>query len=656
MIFPIGHEHETVRRLPWVSIAIIALNLLAFVFVALPAGRHEEVVHLKAIEVLTYWQQHPYLDISDEFVKATLGAADQERVKIATEAYKNMHPGAADESHVLEQRKLDALVQSYFAARTDSAFISWGLVPAHPRAGAFLTSMFMHSGWLHLLGNMFMFYLAGLIVEDAFGRPLFALLYLASGLVAAVVHVGIFPHSTVPLVGASGAIAGVMGAFLVRFFRTRLRFAYLFWVIVILRGTFTAPAWLMLPLWLLQQLLYASLVGAEGGVAYWAHVGGFVFGAAFAYAVWALRIEERFVAPQIEAEISITQDPALEAGLACLASGDSLGARRALAPLLAREPRNADANLAMWESYVRDETPAKGAANMAHVVEHELRSGELALAFDHWRELVNNAGPHGPAPLAFRLATALQPTDSAAAVEILAGIADDPAAGLLAGKAMHRLASSATSAEQRAYWARRAAAAPSAEAPALPAPAMRAGSTATPRPQGPPPPAAARPPAVPGAAAAAPSGVPSAGAPPAPGRDELSVEPCILETLDTDGMMVRGAGGATEFLPYSRIASVAVGGITGVAKPYLVLDLVLLPMAGVRTVLRIASTHLDPRMLTGRGDLSPVEAFRELVRRIATSASASTLSGAHAGGAPKLPTFNSLQEYEQAVLSIASMG
>ncbi len=657
MIIPIGHEHETVRRLPWVSIVVIALNVLVFFSVALPAKRNEEVVQLKAIEVLTYWQQHPYLDLPDDFVKVTLGEAEGERVKIAVEAFKGMNAAAAQQDHTLEQKKLDTLVQSFFAARGDSAFLTWGLVPAHPRALAFLTSMFMHSGWWHLLGNMFMFYLAGLIVEDAFGRPLFALLYLASGLVAAVVHVGVFPHSTVPLVGASGAIAGVMGAFLVRFFKTKLHFAYFFWVIVFLRGTFSAPAWLMLPLWFLQQVLYAMLIKSEGGVAFMAHIGGFVFGAVFAYVVWALRIEERFVAPRIEAEISITQDPALEESLACLASGDTLGARRAIAPLLAREPRHTDANLAVWESYVRDGTPAKGAASMAHVVENELKGGELSLAADHWRELVNNAGPHGPAPLGFRLASALQDSDKASAVEILAVISDDPAAGLLAGKAMHRLAAIAGSSEQRAYWAKRAASV--ADAGAGTTAAVTKAVSAEPRtsahaaPVGPrtgPAPSANFTPLPP----APPAGPDAPGA--APRRDELSIEPCYLETIATDGMMLRGAGGASEFLPYSRIAAVAIGGITGVAKPYLVFDIVLHPMAGVCTVLRVLSSHLDPRMLTGRGDLSPVEAFRELVRRIAVSASAATLSGTQAGGAPKLATFRTLEEYEKAVLSVASQG
>jgi len=655
MIIPIGHEHETVRRIPWVSIVVIAFNTLVFLFAGLPGTRHEELLRLKAVEVLDYWQEHPFLELPDAFVTDVLPAGQREQLRVATEAFKNLHPAAAEGDHELERRKLDILVQSYFATKGDSPFMTWGLVPAHPTLAAILKSMFMHAGWLHFLGNMFLFYLAGLIVEDAFGRPLFAALYGFSGIVAALTHVAAFPDSTIPLVGASGAIAGVMGAFLVRFARTRLRFAYFFWVLVIIRGTFTAPAWLMLPLWLLEQLFYASMVKSGDGVAYWAHVGGFVFGAAFAWGVRALRVEERYVHPRIEAQLSITQDPALEEGLARLAGGDTAGARAALAPLLARDPRHADANLAQWESHVRDGEPAKGAANMLSVVEHELRAGEHALALDHWRELVHLTG-RGPAPVAFRIAAAIQERDPAGAAELFREISEDGAAGLLAAKAAHRLEGLAATAEERALWHERAraleTAAPAAPGAARPAsPPPPAGPAAGPAGREPAPPRAAVPaPAPPPARPPAPPPAPSE-APPAPRADAgPAVEACFLESLDGEGILLRGGGAASEYLPFNRIEAVAVGGIVEPPRPYIVFDLVLRPMAGARTVLRFVSSQLDPRMLTGRGDLSPVDAFRELVRRIAAAAAAPVFPGGQVGGAPPLARFATLQEYEERAL------
>jgi hypothetical protein len=303
----------------------------------------------------------------------------------------------------------------------------------------------------------------------------------------------------------------------------------------------------------------------------------------------------------------------------------------------------------MWESYLRDETPVRGAPHLVHVIEHELKDGDLALALDHWRELVHHGGQIGPPPLAFRLASALQESSPADAAEVFLRIADDPAAGLLAAKAAHRLEALATTPEDRAYWHKRAG-------DTTPGPAAAAAAAAVP------PPAAvattsARPPASgqAGQAPAVPVTTPEP-APAAPAATPFVVEACYLESMDSDGILLRAGGGAAEFLPFGRIAAVAVGGITGAAKPYLVIDLVLHPSAGVHSVLRLLSSQLDPRMLTGRGDLPPIDAFRELVRRIAVAASAPMLPGGKTSGAPTLSTFRSLEEYEARVLLVALGG
>src|SRR5439155_12112088 len=114
------------------------------------------------------------------------------------------------------------------------------------------------------------------------------------------------PDSEIPLVGASGAIAGLMGAFLVRYARTRIRFAYL--IAPSMRGTFDAPAWVMLPLWFGQQIFFAALTDSSsgGGVAYLAHVAGFAFGAAIAGAIAWLEIEARWLRPRLEAAVTTT--------------------------------------------------------------------------------------------------------------------------------------------------------------------------------------------------------------------------------------------------------------------------------------------------------------------------------------------------------------
>ena len=145
-----------------------------------------------------------------------------------------------------------------------------------PEASHILTSMFLHGGWMHLLGNMWFLWLFGNNVEDAMTRPRFVVFYLACGLAAAMLQVVTQPDSAVPMVGASGAISGVMGAYLVLY--PRVRVYTLIWLGFFVT-TIALPAWVMLIYWMGLQLLGGfTQIGGEGGVAFWAHVGGFTAG------------------------------------------------------------------------------------------------------------------------------------------------------------------------------------------------------------------------------------------------------------------------------------------------------------------------------------------------------------------------------------------
>ena len=144
-----------------------------------------------------------------------------------------------------------------------------------------LTSMFLHGGWLHLLGNMWYLWVFGDNIEDRLGKLRFLVLYLVSGVIATAAHVLSAPQSAVPTIGASGAIAGVLGAYLVSYPYARVRTLvplFVFFAFVDL------PALLVLGFWFVVQLLNgmaslgAEYAGARGGVAWWAHIGGFVAG------------------------------------------------------------------------------------------------------------------------------------------------------------------------------------------------------------------------------------------------------------------------------------------------------------------------------------------------------------------------------------------
>jgi membrane associated rhomboid family serine protease len=146
-----------------------------------------------------------------------------------------------------------------------------------------ITSMFLHGGWMHLLGNALFFWVFGNNIEDSMGPARFAIFYLMCGLVAAGTHIIMDPSSPIPTVGASGAIAGVLGAYLVLYPKVRVNMLFIF---VIFFRIIPLPAWVVLLYWFLVQLLsgWSQLTPlrpeVSGGVAFWAHIGGFLAGVA----------------------------------------------------------------------------------------------------------------------------------------------------------------------------------------------------------------------------------------------------------------------------------------------------------------------------------------------------------------------------------------
>ena len=632
MIIPIGLERDTVRRLPWVSIVLIVINVVVFLTVGLGAGNQQELAARKFQEMVGYWAQHPYLPFPERVLPRDLSAAERERIALLREVGKSaLSSVQTDRGNVARERaELDRIADAFAAARAAVPYQKWGLVPANFGFFALFTCMFLHVGWLHLIGNMFIFYLSGPFVEDVFGRPLFLALYLISGVAASLTFVLAFPASRVALVGASGAIAGVMGAFLLRFAREKIKFFY--WLFFFFRGTFSAPAWIMLPLWLALQVLMAMLVQNEGGVAYWAHVGGFACGFACALIIRQSKIEEHFIHPAIEKEISISQHPALDEGMTLLSQGDLAGAREALHKVLEVDSRHPDANLGLWQSFVQEGQAALGVEFMVRVIDDELRSGERVLAFQHWSELVHEAGAPGPAGTRWRLASAIEESDRAASIEVLRSLAVDPAADVLCEKANRKLEAFGEPAPIPVSASPRVATstiALSGNAEVLP----------TVAPEGPAAPAEG-----------ADSDVAAAGAP-AGGVPGFAVELCQVEGIREEGLDLRGEGGASELLPFFVISHIVVAGIEAAPRPYLVLDIVLTQdSAGPRKVLRLPSTTFDPRRLLRQGDLPVLMAFRRLVLAIASAAGVSVTPDSFAVQGASVPRFATLEAYEAELL------
>lgn len=176
---------------------------------------------------------------------------------------------------------VNAVVFFFELAGGDAFVTRWSVVPADVVAGhrwiTVLTAMFMHGGWAHIIGNMVFLWAFGPDLEDVMSPARFAAFYLIGGIVAMVAQIAVMPTSTIPNLGASGAIAAVMGGYIITFPRDRIR------TLVFLGFFFTItaiPAVLLIGFWFVTQLFSAGAVAdpSAGGVAYMAHVGGFLFG------------------------------------------------------------------------------------------------------------------------------------------------------------------------------------------------------------------------------------------------------------------------------------------------------------------------------------------------------------------------------------------
>lgn len=244
-MFPL-HDDNPARGVPYVTIAIIALNLLALLWTyTLDDEQQQRVV------------------LHRGFVPARVKQLqDQRPIDIHLQRFEQ-HKHLPVVFEVNEPERLEADVREIVAS--------------------LFTAMFLHAGWVHFIGNMWFLLVFGNNIEDRLGHLLFGGFYLLGGLIATAVHWVQDPGSMVPVIGASGAVASVLGAYVVTFPHAKVRTLVFLVVFVTIADL---PALVVLGVWFLGQLLNATNtvgLGMNGGVAWWAHVGGFVAGMALMY-------------------------------------------------------------------------------------------------------------------------------------------------------------------------------------------------------------------------------------------------------------------------------------------------------------------------------------------------------------------------------------
>ena len=649
MIIPIGHEDTSVRRLPWVTFTIMILCVVVFLATLPATNRLERQANERLKTAVEYYITHPYLE-PDPRLKRFLGAGRGEDADAALrEVMKQFGKKPPRDPAVLkqQQQRLRRQVDDAMAAIDALPMFRLGLVPAHPKPLTFLTHMFMHAGWLHLLGNLFILYLTGPFVEDEWGRPLYAAFYLVSGVVAAVMFMLHYPSLEGPLIGASGAIAGVMGAFLILFWHRKIRFFY--WIGIIFHGTFTAPAWLMLGLWFLRELVFAGGMDAAltggGGVAYWAHVWGFAFGIVVAGGMRHFRITEKYIHPAIESKLTLVDNSAVDEAMEVFRAGDPERAIGLLSDVVSREPRNVDAKMALWNLCLESGQPARGCVAARDLMRSALREEDLNSAVAVWSDLCR-AGLEGELDTAtlVRFATVLnqenRPEEARQALHTAAANSDDstPLAQLVRAA---RLAVKLGLGDAEALVAR------VVQHPEVP-PEIRQEL------------AAQRVEIVPPPASTAQEAAEEVSPPPPaievarPVARSVKAMKAVPLRLEPTGLVIR-VHGAQRRLGHDLVQVVAVAGIRAEEqRPFLIIDLLLdAPWSDAEALraVRLESSGFDPRSIMGiQGD--PTEVLKMFLEELLRLTEATPLPDAEAARGRPFAMFPSIREYERNVLSV----
>ena len=325
MLIPLRHENMEGRRWPVVTFALIALNVVLFLGTHWTIEAQEPERREVRMHVLMLAATHPELSMQEDVEKFVNGVQTRTpeavwkqlaSTKRKPEDAWDRQIRAVDDPQQL-QAEMDSLAQRFANVQSSSILENYAFVPAHPRPLSYLTSMFLHTGWLHLIGNLWFLWLAGFVLEDRWGRAIYPVFYLLAGVGASLFHVLFYPGSVAPVLGASGAIAALMGGFLVRFPKLKIE---MLWYMLIFRIRFKAAAYWLLPLWLFMEIFYGSLSGQASGVAHWAHVGGFICGALGALVIARTGLEHKANAV-IEDKIGWTADPAVVQGAEFLEQG-----------------------------------------------------------------------------------------------------------------------------------------------------------------------------------------------------------------------------------------------------------------------------------------------------------------------------------------------
>lgn len=400
MIIPIAHEDQRGRRWPYVTMVIIALNVLIFLFTHARMDREQRQAGVVQYHILALSARYPDAMLPPDET-ALVEAVKREHAGAYAQLLMHNRKGYdAWDSKLLSSHWSDVEVNAQMAIlateleqiQRDSITWNYAFHAYHPTAISYISANFLHGGWLHLIFNMWFLWLAGTVLEDTWGRVVYPIFYLICGALAMTVQGGVFRGSFTPVVGASGAIAGLMGGFLARFPKTRIRLA---WFFLFRFYKFYVPAYVILPLWLVIQVFWGVWVHAASGVAYWAHVGGFAFGMVGAVILRYSGIEQT-VDQAIEAKVSWTADAPIVRATELLGENQAGAAITELQKHVKEKPDSVDAHELLLKAQEKTSDAAGQKETLANLCRLYVSSGDQETAWNYYLQFISLGGDKLP--------------------------------------------------------------------------------------------------------------------------------------------------------------------------------------------------------------------------------------------------------------------
>jgi membrane associated rhomboid family serine protease len=407
MLIPIGHENMEARRWPIVTFALIFINISVFVFTRNALETDGLELEKLRVHVLLLTAAHPELDWPAEIETVVASFREKHPDEWVRISAKNRYPIDEWDARMQLMRnqeklqdEMDSLAEAYIETCDSSLLQQYGFVPAHPNLISYFTANFLHGGWMHLIGNMWFLWLAGFVLEDVWGRGVYLIAYIVAGAAALQFQAWTNAGSLIPTIGASGAVAALMGAFLVRFPKLKIKMLWIYFLFRTKR--FNASAYWLLSLWLLIEVFYGLVFGEQTGVAHWVHVGGFIFGAAIALFIRFSGIEHK-VNAAIDKQLHGSVDPEIRRAYDLIDNNQMDAAIALLQNHAAVSPASLDAWNLLRDIYWQKRDYASYQQATLRSCELHLKAREREEAWRDYDEYVNSGGKEMPASIRFDL-------------------------------------------------------------------------------------------------------------------------------------------------------------------------------------------------------------------------------------------------------------